>query len=305
MICGLAFRVTSTPLELLLALNIALVALSATVVVLTVRALAPTHRWRTWIAAAFGLGLLSEFSYLTWNTITLDGQRAVEHAADAADGARPASATRRSRRRSAGVALLTGLLVLTRPEAVVWAPLFIAILTIRAGLRATAREALAVAALPLAAFALTLGGLTAFRLAYFGYPLPNTFYAKMSPALGYSLAQGLRYLASYVASGLLPFLVSVGFGLGLLHLATRERRLRMIGAPLVLAAAAGLAVPVLTGGDHFGAFRFYQNVLPISRARPRVHDGVGAAAVPGAAGRSGRVTGAGGAGAGACSCSRG
>ena len=37
----------------------------------------------------------------------------------------------------------------------------------------------------------------------------------------------------------------------------------MIGAPLVLAAAAGLAVPVLTGGDHFGAFRFYQNVLPI------------------------------------------
>ena len=96
----------------------------------------------------------------------------------------------RSRRRSAGVALLTGLLVLTRPEAVVWAPLFIAILTIRAWLRATAREALAVAALPLAAFALTLGGLTAFRLAYFGYPLPNTFYAKMSPALGYSLAPG-------------------------------------------------------------------------------------------------------------------
>ena len=108
------------------------------------------------------------------------------------------------------MALLIGLLVLTRPEAVVWAPLFIAILTIRAALRTTAREALAVAALPLAAFALTLGGLTAFRLAYFGYPLPNTFYAKMSPALGYSITQGLRYLASYVASGLLPFLVSVG-----------------------------------------------------------------------------------------------
>ncbi len=261
-ICGVAFRVTSSPLELLLALNIALVALSATVVVLTVRALAPTHRWRTWIAAAFGLGLLSEFSYLTWNTITLMDNAlwstllTLLTVSTCLGDAKPW-------RRSASVALLIGLLVLTRPEAVVWAPLFIAILTIRAAQGTTVRAALAMAALPLVVFALTLGGLTAFRLAYFGYPLPNTFYAKMSPALGYSVAQGLRYLASYIASGLLPFVVAIGVGFGLLHLATRERRLRMVGGPLVLAAAAGLAVPVLTGGDHFGAFRFYQNVLPI------------------------------------------
>jgi arabinofuranosyltransferase len=261
-VCGLAFRLTSKPLELLLAINIALVALSATVVVLTVRALAAAHRWRTWIAIAFGAGLLSEFSYLTWNTITLM-DNALWSTLLTLLTVLTSVGDARSRRRSAAVALLAGLLVLTRPEAVVWGTLFIAILGVRAGLRGTPREALVVTALPLAAFVLTLGGLTAFRLAYFGYPLPNTFYAKMSPALGYSLAQGLKYLASYVASGLLPFLVAIGFGLGLLHLATGKRRLRMIGAPLVLAAAAGLTVPVLTGGDHFGAFRFYQNVLPI------------------------------------------
>ena len=262
LICALAFRVTSKPLELLLAINIALVALSATVVVLTVRAVATTHRWRTWIAAVFGVAMLSEFSYLTWSTITLM-DTALWSTQLTLLTALTCLGDPGSRRRWAGVALLTPLLVLTRPEAVFWAPLFIAILTFRAARRTTVRIALSAAVVPLGLFALTLGGLTAFRLAYFGYPLPNTFYAKMSPALGYSLVQGVRYVTGYVASGLLPFLVSVSVGLGLVHLATRERRLHMVGAPLVLPAVAGLALPILTGGDHFGGFRFYQNALPI------------------------------------------
>lgn len=262
LICALAIRVTTTPLEILLAINVALVALSASLVVLATRALAPASRWWTWIAAAFGIALVSDFSYLTWNTITLmdnalwstllTGLTALTSLGDA-----------RSRRRSAGVAVLIGLLVLTRPEAVLWAPLFIAILAVRAAQQATLRAALAAAIAPAVVFALTLGGLTAFRLAYFGYPLPNTFYAKMSPAIEFTLGQGVRYLAGYVWSGLLPFLVSAGTGLGLLHLATRQRALHTAGAGFVLAAALGLGLPVLTGGDHFSAFRFYQNVLPV------------------------------------------
>ena len=105
------------------------------------RALAPTHRWRTWIAAAFGLGLLSEFSYLTWNTITLM-DNALWSTLLTLLAVLTCLGDARSRRRSAGVALLTGLLVLTRPEAVVWAPLFIAILTFRAAQRTTVRAAL-------------------------------------------------------------------------------------------------------------------------------------------------------------------
>ena len=262
LICALAFRITSKPLEFLLAVNIALVALTTTVVVLTVRALAPTHRWRNWIAAAFGIGLLSEFNYLTWSTITLMDTALWSTQLTVAT-VLTCLGDPRSRWRWAGVAVLTGLLVLTRPEAVLWAPLFIAILTFRAARRMTVRAALSAAVLPLVVFALTLGALTAFRLWYFGHPLPNTFYAKMSPAFGYSLGQGLRYLASYVGSGLLPFLVLVAAGFGVLHLATRDCGLRMVGALLVLPAAAGLSLPILTGGDHFGAFRFYQNVLPV------------------------------------------
>ena len=262
LICGLAFRITSKPLELLLALNIALVALSATVVVLTARTLAGAHRWRTWIAVAFGAALLSEFSYVTWNTITLM-DNALWSTLLTLLTASTCLGDPRARHRSAWVAVLIGLLTLTRPEAVVWGPLFIAILAFRAAQGTTVRAALPVAVLPAVAFALTLGAVTAFRLAYFGYPLPNTFYAKMSPALGYTLGQGMQYLASYVASGVLPFLVSAGVGFGLLHVATRDWRLRTVGAPLVLAATAGLGTPVLTGGDHFSEFRFYQNVLPV------------------------------------------
>ena len=262
LVCALAIRVTARPFELLLAVNVALVALSATVVVLAIRTLAPATRWRTWIAAAFGIGLVSDFSYLTWNTITLM-DNALWSTLLTLLTVLTCLGDARSRRRSAGVSLLIGLLVLTRPEAVLWAPLFIAILAFRAAQQSTVRAALPVAILPAVVFALTLGGLTVFRLAYFGYPLPNTFYAKMSPAIGFTLTQGVRYLAGYVWSGLLPFLVSIGVGFGLLHLADRDHGLRTAGAPLVLAAAVGLGLPILTGGDHFSAFRFYQNVLPV------------------------------------------
>jgi hypothetical protein len=262
LICGIAFRVTWKPLELLLGLNIALVALTGGVVVQAVRALATMHRRRTWIAAAFGLALLTEFGYVTWNTLTLM-DNALWSTQLTLLTVLSCLGDATSRRRSAGVALLTATLVLTRPEAMVWAPLFIVILTLRAAQRTTVRSALLVGLLPSAAFALTLGGLTAFRLVYFGYPLPNTFYAKMSPALGYTLSQGLRYLAGYAATLPLPFLVSAGVGLGVLHVVIRDRWLRTPGAPLLVPAAAGLALPVLTGGDHFSAYRFYQNVLPI------------------------------------------
>lgn len=262
LICALALRATANPFELLLAANVALVALSATVVVLAVRELAPASRWRTWIAAAFGLGLVSDFGYLTWNTITLM-DNALWSTLLTLLTVLTCLGDARSRRRSASVALLIALLVLTRPEAVLWAPVFIAILAFRAAQQGSVRAALSAGILPAVAFAVTLGGLTAFRLAYFGYPLPNTFYAKMSPAIGFTLGQGVRYLAAYVWSGLLPFLVSIGVGFGLLHLADRDRGLRTVGAPFVLAAAVGLGLPVLTGGDHFSAFRFYQNVLPV------------------------------------------
>jgi arabinofuranosyltransferase len=262
LICALAFRVWSTPFPALLVGSVVLVAVSLTIVIQSIRAMAPTRRWGTWLAALFASALLTEYGYLTWNTITLM-DNALWSTQLTALAAATALGDPRSWRRSAGVALLTISLVLTRPEAVLWAPFFIAVLGLRAAHAAGVRAAMWVAVPPLLAYAATLGLLTAFRLSYFGYPLPNTYYAKMSPALSYSLALGVRYFASYIASGALPFFASLGAGIGVVHLAVTRRGFDAPGAAFLPAAAVALAVPVLTGGDHFGSFRFYQNGAPI------------------------------------------
>jgi arabinofuranosyltransferase len=112
-------------------------------------------------------------------------------------------------------------------------------------------------------------------LSYFGYPLPNTFYAKVSPSLAYNLTKGGEYLLGFaLTSGL----VIVATTLFLLWCAgdsvSRFMRYLRPGIPrprfrvatwrlAALAAIVLLVIPVLTGGDHFVAYRFYQPAYPV------------------------------------------
>lgn len=96
---------------------------------------------------------------------------------------------------------------LARPEAMVVVPALIALrlwlFQSRADKRALNRVILA----PTASFVLSLVVLTTFRILYFGYPLPNTYYAKVSPDLAYNLKIGYDYFSSFVTSS---SLVGVG-----------------------------------------------------------------------------------------------
>ena len=112
----------------------------------------------------------------------------------------------------------------------------------------------------------TWGALTLFRLAYFGQPVPNTFYAKVSSDLIDGLKDGLRYLIDFVLSA--PFvdlmlavwvaaaLVAVGFAW---RSKSGGRAAIVVSAVIVgmLSIYAGL------GGDHFILWRFYQPIIPI------------------------------------------
>ncbi len=92
------------------------------------------------------------------------------------------------------------LLALTRPEAAALGPLIVlawAWIAYRRGIRPAAL--LRLAAWPLAAIVLTMAALTLFRLQYFGYPLPNTFYAKVSPSFLYNCRGGLAYLRTFLS----------------------------------------------------------------------------------------------------------
>lgn len=149
-------------------------------------------------------------------------------------------------------ALVFAVAVTVRPEA----PLLPALLhlglvahvarTDRAGAPRQVVQAV-VAGLPIAG---VLAALTAWRLAYYGDPLPNTFYAKTGAA-GFDL--GLRYLWAHAVDhpGLWVLLV-VGLVGGL------RRRL---GLPLAVATVGFLTYVASVGGDFKPTGRF---VLPVT-----------------------------------------
>lgn len=96
-----------------------------------------------------------------------------------------------------------------------------------------------------------------FRLAYYGYPLPNTFYAKTGVSLTY-LYHGLRYTGR--------FLVDYGlFGLAPLALAglLARRRTRPRAAYAGLLVGANLVYVTAVGGDTMAQNRLYLPVLAV------------------------------------------
>jgi arabinofuranosyltransferase len=117
------------------------------------------------------------------------------------------------------------------------------------------------------AFALVQIGLIAFRLLYFGDPVPNTYFAKVSGDFFHQWGDGFEYLTTYIAAqpevGLcliaaLGCLARYGarllFRAGNRGLTPGERGIFIVSGVLV----AGLSMPMLTGGDHFGSHRYFQ-----------------------------------------------
>lgn len=162
-----------------------------------------------------------------------------------------------------------------RPEALLIAPVFLGLLWLRClatGVRHATRLCLLIAGLCVVGVL----GSTLFRMSYFGYPFPNTYYAKVSPSLAYNLREGKLYLRGFVLSGPLIglFLLLLGVQcaswIGQLMDKVRHSGVTALIKPSMSAAVAVglgacslLLVPVLTGGDHFALFRFFQPAYPL------------------------------------------
>ncbi len=126
-------------------------------------------------------------------------------------------------------------------------------------------------------FGLVLGSvaLVLLRLAYFGVPVPNTFYAKVSSHPLDNFVSGARYVLHFLlADGLAGWLlIAAAFVLASLV------RARLRGAAPAEAPAADpqpavvgflsfwillvVALQLLLGGDHFAHFRFFLPVIPL------------------------------------------
>ena len=114
---------------------------------------------------------------------------------------------------------------------------------------------------------LSFGALIAGRLAYFGYPFPNTYYAKVSADRVQNVIDGAKYLTSFVLGQPFAEMLLVSWVVIAILAVARLRRPAGGNARTVLLAGAvvfGLLLTyVMLGGDHFALWRFYQPAMPL------------------------------------------
>jgi hypothetical protein len=173
------------------------------------------------------------------------------------------------------IIILSGcLLTLTRPEALAWNLLFTVIL-IWTFLQNKRRVFFPL--IYFICFVCIAAGLTAFRLHYFGFQFPNTYYAKVSPDRMYNLIEGSKYALSFLIGyqpiiSFLFVLMGVAFLYSLICFKILNKTNNEILSDvsiikefdiIALIVLVGFVLPLTTGGDHFGGFRFYQELLPL------------------------------------------
>ena len=155
--------------------------------------------------------------------------------------------------RPAGLAAVVALSVLARADGFV-VPVLAVLYLLAIGRK---REASAAGA----ALGVTLAALIGGRLAYYGYPWPNTYYAKVSGPIGERFLQGtLQLLSISLHAGLVPHLAAllVAAAAGVRPGAARAPRMRF---ELVL-GLGWLAYWIYVGGDVF-AERMLLVLFPI------------------------------------------
>jgi arabinofuranosyltransferase len=203
--------------------------------------------WLTYQYASFGLAagermagavsawlLVLSAPFMVWSTAGLETPlfACAVTAALIADG----------RNRPALAVLVSAVAVLIRPEGLLLSGVVFAFAFRRGHPR---RTLLAL----LGGYVAFLAVLTGFRLAYFGAPLPNTFYAKVGGTLRW---WGAYYLLTFATTTLAPMIPPALY-------ARRDRYLIpgacMLGSTLLYVLAVG--------GDAFPHSRFFVPVLPV------------------------------------------
>lgn len=119
---------------------------------------------------------------------------------------------------------------------------------------------------------LSIGALTGFRLMYFGLPVPNTFYAKVSSDRIADAIDGAKYLFSFVTGYPFAELFVLLWAVGAIWALSRYFSTRPDGSGSVMLVAATIVGFLLTyvalGGDHFEYWRFYQPIAPLLPLMP-------------------------------------
>lgn len=160
-------------------------------------------------------------------------------------------------------------LVLTRPESYAWGAIFLSIyflelLAYHKNIFQTAK----IIALPTAIFFLSFAGLISFRLWYFGYPLPNTYYAKVSSDIIANLKFSLTYLARFFVTTNPLMVIIVSVFAKIIFTFVKEKNIynphKNVIFVISIITFFSLLVVMPTGAEHFGLNRLYQALMSIT-----------------------------------------
>jgi MFS family permease len=229
-------------------------------------------RWALWIPV---LAIAAQPNYFHWTVVTLMDQGLW--------GAlvvglvfvlvRQVSSAEAPERASLFGAVLCVASMLARPESMLLLPAMLALAGVIVAVNKGVGAALRYVGPYYAAVVLTLIGLTALRLSYFGYPLPNTYYAKVSSNPKDNIVQGLHYIVSFLSSNVLVVPGVLATVLGLMIgvpslLANARAGTRLSAAHSIMLLVGGtmafvIATTILEGGDHFPGFRLLQPYVPL------------------------------------------
>jgi arabinofuranosyltransferase len=272
LLCAGAYIVSGSNSSLLFALCVGFTALATFIGLELARQSSPPDSAKSsWIVAAACFVAAPAFFF--WNTVTL-----MDSALWTACIALAVLAAIRFPRSSAWALSLASVgLIVIRPEGMLIAPLVLAcafIASVAAG--ASASNSARKLVVPLLITLITAGGLIAFRVVYFGFPLPNTYYAKVGTDSGLTCLRGGEYLLKFFLTQPLHLVSAWAVGRTLRvdgrALFTRLRARSVADDALVArvcCALIALAAPCLTlveGGDHFAGGRMMQPFVPVALA---------------------------------------
>ncbi|HEV3217002.1 MAG TPA: hypothetical protein VGZ27_14825 [Vicinamibacterales bacterium] len=281
MLCAAAMKITAHPEPLLAGINVVAVVAAAYALATYLRDFSARFAaLRRLEAESTALLLTSAVvlapGYIMWTTVSLmdSGLWCVTLLLCAISILRTFLLDSRVQRRSrrAFLVVITAL-AFVRPEAMLWGPIFLALAVFAEWSRdRTVAQSFKAYAAHTVSFATAVAVQTVFRLIYFGYPLPNTYYAKASGHLADRVREGVSYFADFVMFNP-AFLFSLLMALFVLVVAIRRWRVepdwpdgRRLAASQICVLAMLLAssvVPILEGGDHFGLSRMYQPGWPL------------------------------------------
>lgn len=262
LISSAAFSVMSEPYFLLLAISIILCTLSVCnthfiAIEYTNRSI-PIH-----ILSIAALGWLGFFpTFFLWNTLTLmDTGLWVCFLSGAIYYSLLVMKDYKNRFNKIILSLLCSVLIIIRPESIFWVPALLfctgwSIFSTQKIQLVQLFKVIVLLSLPalIMAFILYLT-----RMHLFGYPLPNTYYAKVTPYNIESYIKGTVYFLRFLLSHPLITLACLAVPFQLY----RHRRHRNALFFLPLYCLLAFILPILSGGDHFGSYRFYQILYPL------------------------------------------